>query len=176
MLRFDPICGLKLWNWFVVVNRELFQVAWYAPPHGSVWFRPSAVLMLLFRMFVAPPASELVGCWVCEFFEMFEERLGAQKDRAAATLTSWICGSMRWIRMPRFCSSASLTASSIDRRRTVSFDCCAALSTAACSDPVNESCPVWPNADTERLRIANAIAGTRTRMGTPITSKLIRCC
>jgi hypothetical protein len=69
-------------------------------------------------MFVAPPANELVGCCVCEFFEKFVCRFGAQNDRACAMPTSWICGSIRWIRMPRFCSSASLTASSIDRRRT----------------------------------------------------------
>ena len=44
--------------------------------------------MLLLRMLVAPPASELVGCCVWEFFEKFVDRFGAQNDRAWAIPTS----------------------------------------------------------------------------------------
>ena len=51
------------------MNRELFQVAAYCAAPRQRLVHADAVLKLPLRMFVAPPASELVGCCVCEFFE-----------------------------------------------------------------------------------------------------------
>ncbi|PYR44300.1 MAG: hypothetical protein DMF93_00755 [Acidobacteria bacterium] len=94
---------------------------------------PRLVCTLAFRMFVAPPARALVGCWVCALRLKLDVRFGAQNDRACMTPTSEICGSIRWMRMPRFCSSASFTASSIESRRTDSDEgcCCRAPCAAA---------------------------------------------
>src|SRR5262245_49634741 len=113
-------------------------------------------------MLVAPPDSELVGCCVCEFFEKFVCSCGAQNDRACATPTSEICGSMRWMRIPRFCSRASLTASSIDRRRTDS----PAGGAAVCAAAVwrEDDMSICAKADTDVPSTVNATAEIRKRI------------
>ncbi|PYQ70080.1 MAG: hypothetical protein DMG04_25975 [Acidobacteria bacterium] len=59
--------------------------------------------------------------------------------------------------MPRFCSSASFTASSIVRRRTISVDCCAAFCAAAASVVLsNRNCPLCAKADTDGSTSAHA--------------------
>jgi hypothetical protein len=66
-----------------------------------------------------PPAKTLVAALSVEVFARFDVSVGAQVARVCAIVTSWICGFSRSMRMPRFCSTASRTASSTDSRRTV---------------------------------------------------------
>ena len=41
-------------------------------------------------MLVAPPDSELVEAWVCDWRDTVVEKAGAQFDRASATPVSWM--------------------------------------------------------------------------------------
>ena len=116
---------------------------------------PSVELKAEFSTLIVPPDSEEVGTCVWEFRWNAVLRFGAQKLRACATLRSWICGLTRAIWMPRFCSRASFTASSDDRRLTVALGCAAAAWIAAV---VSSRGAVWPNAGTANDRSAAEVA------------------
>src|SRR5262245_11463078 len=164
-LTLDATWGLKLLKKLVDVNRELFQFTLYEAPVGSVWLTPRPPAKLLLSMLVAPPENALVEACACDCRERVEVSVGAQNDLACETPTSEICGSIRWIWMPRVCSSASFTASSIDSGRVVSCVWAAWLAAAwmtPSSFRLMGDCPLWPKADTDMAIIATAMVAAVT--------------
>src|SRR3972149_3032405 len=119
---FDRSVGLKFVNRLLLVCRELSHEAEAVPPHSKSWVSPPPVVSRRSVVLFAPPSAATRKLLTGESVPVVENVVlidGVQAVRACAMLKSEICGLRRSTWTFRFCSSARLTASSIDRRRSM---------------------------------------------------------